>query len=161
MVGPTTRLLPIEVAQGVVDAIDSEPKVTGEAEAQRFTDSLMVHYAPDRQATLFEAKQLTAQMAALNLVFQSYSPSLCKRVIDLVKGLPSRLKFRPKPADLVEALEVEKKRRDLVRANALNHMKERDDRARLAEVEATYAKNKLSPDERAAQVRALLRVREA
>jgi hypothetical protein len=159
MVGPTTSLLPIEIAQGVVDSIDLEPKVTGEVEAQRFTDSLMVHYVSDRQATLFEAKQLTAQMAALNLVFQSYSPSLGKRVVGPVKGLPSRLKFRPKPADLVEALDAEKKRRDLVRANALSHMKEREDRRLLAENEATYAKNKMSPEERAAQVQALLRLR--
>lgn len=160
MVGPSTRLLPIEVCQGVIDAIDSEP-VTVPSQASYLTNSLMVHYALDRVATPEEAKQWAAQMVALAKVFAAYPYSLGKRVIDPVKGLPSKLKFRPKPADLVEALEAEKKRRDTVRANALSHMQEREERVRVAEAEASYAKNKLSPEERAAQVRALLKAREA
>lgn len=117
----------------------------------------MIHYAPDRQATEAEAQQMAAQMAALCRIFQNYPLSMGNRVVDPVRGLPSRLKFRPKPADLVEALEIEKKRRDLVRANALSHLQERDERRKLAEAEASYACSKFTAKQRAAQVKALLR----
>ena len=157
MVGPATRLLPIEVCQGVLAAIDAEPSVTTPPEAARLADSLMVFYALDREASPVEVKQWAAQVIGIAQVFQKFPRSLGKRVIDPANGLPSRLKFRPKPADVTEALEAEKKRRDLVRANALNHMQEREERVRVAEAEASYAKKKLSPEERAAQVRALLR----
>lgn len=158
-IGPATKLLPTEVAQAVVEAIDAEPNTCLPSQAAEFTNSLMVYYAPEKDATKEEVARMGAQLVGIAQVFEKFPYSLGKRVIDPANGLPSRLKFRPKPADVTEALEAEKKRRDLVRANALSHMQEREERARVAEVEATYAQNTKSPEERAAQVRALLKAK--
>lgn len=140
VVGPGTRLLPVEVALAVIAAIDAEPEATDAREAKALCDALMVHYALDRVATPDEAKQMALQMTALCRVFAAYPPSFGRRVVDPVKGLPSRLKYRPKPADLVEALDAEKHRRALIRANAQSHMQERDRRLKQAEEDAEYAK---------------------
>lgn len=87
-------------------------------------------------------------------IFATYRQSVCEAVLNPVTGLPGRLAFIPKPAELREALETERKRVDNIRANALTHIQERKRRAEEAEEAAQWKPGTV--EQRKAQVDKLL-----
>lgn len=131
-VGPRTVLVPEPVCRAVVERIDVEPRRSDQATASHLT-ALLLRCWPD-----FKPGEHRAYVVALHDLFMAYPRSLGLRVTDPVRGLPSRLKFHPKIADVSEALRDEVKRRDLIRANALNHIRERERREAEARDAAAF-----------------------
>lgn len=143
-----TRLLPDSVCQSVVDWIDAEPVECGDKAAAIFVVRLIGCY-PD-----YRAHNPQQHQRSLAEVFSAYRQSICEAVLNPVTGLPGRLAFIPKPAELREALEAERRRIDNIRANALTHIQERRRRIKEAEEEARYKPG--TCEERKAQVDRLL-----
>lgn len=151
-IGPRTQLLPVEVCRRVVERIDVEPPRCDRADATDFVAALLRCY-PD-----FKAHDAKGYALALFDLFAAYPRSIGSRVVDPVNGLPSRLKFTPKIADVKEALEVEVKRRALIRANAVWHMREKERRDEERAAEAEFERNRPSAEERARQARAAIQM---
>lgn len=152
-VNSRTSLLPYEVCKQVVERIDAEPRTTNLRLAHEFVVRLLGCY-PNLKA--HDPKAYTASLVA---TFANFPPSAGRRVADPVNGLGAKLKFDPKVADVNAALEAELKRRQLIRANALWHNQEREERRRVAEAEREFQANRRSAAERKAQVDDLLRAR--
>lgn len=149
-IGPRTQLLPIEVCEKVIAKIDADPKCT-DSDATDLVALLLRNY-PD-----FKAHDAKGYTLALWHVFKAYPRSIGSRVVDPLKGLPSTLKFTPKSADLVGALDAEVARRKLIRANALSHIAEKKRRQKAEAEEAEFHAKLPSIDERKAQVERLLK----
>jgi hypothetical protein len=148
----TTALLPSEVCREVVSRIDGERNC--DIAGANDLVSLLLRCYPD-----FKAHDPKGYVVAMVQVFASYPASAGRKACDPVTGVPGRLKFVPKPAELKEALDAEMKRRDLIKANALSHMQEREERQRQAKAEAELIANRGTQEERAERVRKLLKVR--
>jgi hypothetical protein len=86
----------------------------------------------------------------------AYPKDFVKRVCNPVTGLPSRLKFLPTVADLHEALEAEKTRRDRIAAAAKYVIQQDEKRRNEAREAAAFEANRPSLDERARKVKELL-----
>lgn len=149
-IGPRTQLLPAEVCKRVIERIDVEPARCDRSDATDFVAALLRCY-PD-----FRAHDAKGYALALFDLFAAYPRSIGSRIVDPVSGLPSRLKFTPKIADVKEALEAEVKRRALIRANAVWHMREKERRDEERAKEAEFERNRPSAEQRAEQVRLLL-----
>lgn len=132
----------------MVARIDAEPTQCGDKAAAIFVHRLLGNY-PD-----YRPHNPQQHQRSLAEIFAVYRQSICEAVIDPVHGLPGRLAFVPKPAELREALEAEHKRIDLIRANALTHIQERQRRIREAEEAARYKPG--TAEERKARVDKLL-----
>lgn len=130
--------------------IDREPVETDPATAAEFARRLTACY-PD-------LKPADPERYALSLakVFASYPESLGRRIVDVVSGLPSRLLFSPKVADVTRALEGEMSRRRIIRANALWHVQEGERRAAKAHQEAEWERNRPAAEQRRRTVDELL-----
>ena len=146
-VGPRTQLVPAEVCRRVVERIDVEPARCERSDATDFVAALLRCY-PD-----FKAHDAKGYALALFDLFAAYPRSIGSRVVDPVNGLPSRLKFTPKIADVKEALEAEVKRRALIRANALWHIREKERRDEERQAEAEFERNRPPAEERVRQAR--------
>lgn len=151
-VGPRTQLLPIEVCEKVIAKIDADPKCT-DTDATDLVALLLRNY-PD-----FKAHDAKGYTLALWHVFKAYPRSIGSRVVDPVKGLPAKLKFTPKSADLVQALDAEVARRKLIKANALSHIAEKRRRLKAEAEEAAFNAQLPTAEERKAQVERLLKRR--
>jgi len=148
----TTALLPSEICREVVGRLDSEPLAT-----TREADALVLLLL--RGYLDFKAHDSEGYFTAMAQVFAAYPASVGHKSCDPVTGVPGRLKFVPKPAELKEALDAEMRRRDLIKANALSHMQEREERQRQAKAEAELIANRGTMEERAKQIAKLLKVR--
>lgn len=107
-----TSLISSADAQAVLDALPKDAGLTPPDMAVSFAQTLLGFY-PTR-----EVNDAKTYVTALATVFGSFPPSICKRILHPVEGLPSRLKFLPTVADLVEALKAEQTRREMIRRNA-------------------------------------------
>ena len=152
-IGPRTVLVPEPVCRAVVERIDAEPRHSDQATASHLT-ALLLRCWPD-----FKPAEHKAYVVALHDLFMAYPRSLGLRVTDPVNGLPSRLKFHPKVADVAEALRDAVKRRDLIRANALNHIRERERREAEARAETEWMHNRPNAETRRVQAQALLAIK--
>ena len=152
-IGARTQLVPVHVCRAVVERIDGEPLHCDQDTASTLT-ALLLRCWPD-----FKPAEHKAFVVALHKVFSAYPKSLGLRVVDPVNGLPSRLKFHPKVADVSEALRDEVKRRDLIRANALSHIRERERREVEAKAENEWLNNRPDAETRRMQAQALLAVK--
>lgn len=141
-IGPRTVLVPEPVCRAVVERIDAEPRHSDQATASHLT-ALLLRCWPD-----FKPAEHKAYVVALHDLFMAYPRSLGLRVTDPVNGLPSRLKFHPKVADVAEALRDAVKRRDLIRANALTHIRERQRRETEARDAAAFEASRPSVERR-------------
>lgn len=130
--------------------IDREPMETDPATANEFARRLTACY-PD-------LKPADPERYALSLakVFASYPESIGKRVVDPVNGLPGRLTYNPKPADVRKALEDELAKRRKIRANALWHVQEGERRAAARHREAEFQRNRPAAEQRRRTVDELL-----
>lgn len=149
-VGARTQLVPVHVCRAVVERIDGEPHHCDQDTASTLT-ALLLRCWPD-----FKPAEHKAFVVALHKVFSAYPKSIGLRVVDPVKGLPSRLKFHPKVADVSEALRDEVKRRDLIRANALSHIRERERREAEAKADAAFEASRPDIEVRKRQAEELL-----
>lgn len=131
VVGPRTRLLPRQICESVVTRLDNEPKECGSSSAIELTARLLRNY-PD-----FKAHDAKGYVVALKELFAVYPLSVCYRATGK-EGLPGKLQFVPKTADVKKALDEEMKRRDIIRANALWHMQESDNREKAKQAEAEF-----------------------
>lgn len=131
--------MPLAICQAVVDRIDAEPKHCPHSEATELVALLLRNY-PE-----FKAHDAKGYTMALFEIFSAYPQSIGLRVVDSVIGLPSKLKYTPKSAEVSQALTAEVKRRDLIRANALSHIRESERRAVEAKQEKKYEK-RISPE---------------
>lgn len=130
--------------------IDREPVETDPGTAAEFAQRLVACY-PD-------LKPADPQRYALSLakVFADYPESLGRRVVDPTWGLPSKLSYSPKVADLTKALEAEMSRRRIIRANALWHVQEGERRAAAAYKEQEFQRARADTETRRRQVDELL-----
>lgn len=146
-----TRLLPVEICNAVVAKIDAEARQT---DLGGKLAALLLACYPD-----FRAHDERKYLEALVKTFAGFPYSVGKAVVHPINGLPGRLKYNPKVADVLEALKAEHKRLDYIRANALSHIGERRRRERWASEEANYAQNTATAEARKEQVaRALGRI---
>lgn len=120
-------------------------------EAAAFAEQLVGLY-PAREVV--NAKVFSAGLSALMAAFPR---DMVKRVCDPVAGLPSRLKFFPSLADVREALDAEKTRRDRIAANARYVIAEHERLKAKAEQDAAFERSRPSPEDRARQVDELVR----
>jgi hypothetical protein len=97
-----------------------------------------------------DAKAYAAGMTAL---LAAHPIDFVRRVCDPVRGLPSRLKWLPTLADVNEAIEAERKRRDRIAANARHVIAEAERAKAKAEQEAELQASRGSEEDRAQQVR--------
>lgn len=130
-IGSLTRLLPEVVCRQVVDRIDREVKECGEGAAIELTVRLLRNY-PD-----FKAHNSKGYVVAVQELLAAYPLSVCY-VATGKDGLPGKLQYHPKTADIKRELDEQMKRRDLIRANALWHMQEADNRTKQRKAEAEF-----------------------
>lgn len=120
-------------------------------EAAAFAEQLVGLY-PAREVV--NAKVFSAGLSALMAAFPR---DMVKRVCDPVAGLPSRLKFFPSLADVREALDAEKTRRDRIAANARYVIAEHERLKAKAEQDAEFERNRPAAEDRKRRTDELLR----
>lgn len=145
-----TNLLPRPTALEIAAMIDREPTTTDPATANEFARRLIACY-PD-----LKPADPQRYVVSLAKVFASYPESLGRRVVDPAWGLPSKLSYSPKVADLTKALEAEMSRRRIIRANALWHVQEGERRAAKAHRDAEWERNRPDMEQRRRTVDELL-----
>lgn len=97
-----------------------------------------------------DAQRYVAGMTAL---MAAYPLDFVRRVTNPVTGLPSRLKYLPTLADVREALEVERVRRDRIAANARFVIDEAGRRKRAEDEAREYERNRPDAETRARQAK--------
>jgi hypothetical protein len=137
-------------ARTVLEGMEGRDVLCTPSEAAEAVGRLLGLY-PGREITdpRTYTQGLTAMLAA-------YPKDFVKRVCNPVTGLPSRLKFLPTVADLHEALEAEKTRRDRIAAAAKYVIQQDEKRRKEAREAAAFEANRPSLDERARKVKELL-----
>ena len=127
-----TKLVPIAAARAVIEAIEARLSPCVAREAHSYASRLIGFY-PSR-----ELNDATTYLAGVTALFAAYPEDFVKRVCDPVTGLPSRNKWLPSPAELKEALEAEKEKRDKILSNAKWTIIETERRERVKVEEAKY-----------------------
>jgi hypothetical protein len=137
-------------AQAVLDSIEGRDTPCSPTDAAEAVGRLLGLY-PGREITDARtyAQGLTAMLAA-------YPRDFVKRVCNPVTGLPSRLKFLPTLADLREALDAERLRRDRIAASARWVLAQAARQRKEADEEAAFEANRPSAEERSRRVRELI-----
>ena len=138
-------------AQAVLDGMAGRDALCTPTEAAEAVGRLLGLY-PGREITDARtyAQGLTAMLAA-------YPRDFVKRVCNPVTGLPSRLKFLPTLADLREALDAERLRRDRIAASARWVVAQAERQRKEAKEDAAFEANRPAPEERARRVQELIR----
>lgn len=146
------RIVKVEEAQAVLRELDGRDELCPPAVAAQAARSLLGLYPTTRdiQDPDTYAAGLTALMAA-------YPTDFVKRVVNPVTGLASRLKFVPTLADVREALEAERARRNRILSCAITVIQETEKARQKADDEARWAKQLPPPVERAKYVQRLVR----
>ncbi len=126
-----TRLLPDEICDAVIGIIECESAQCGETAAIELTARLLRNY-PD-----FKAHEAKGFVVAVKEVIAMYPLSVAYRAMG-PQGLPGKLQFVPKTADVKKALDDELARREQIKCNAKLHKIERENRAKQEEEEAKY-----------------------
>ncbi len=158
-----TALIPDWVCDSTIARLDAEPRYCTPQQAALLAAELISAY-PElilRSRNKDEAREFKAYSVKLIEAFSVHPYSVGKAVVHGGTGLPSKLAYSPKPADVAKAIAAEEARLALIRANAFAHKAERARRlAQQAEDEAWRRERERVPAaERAARVQALLRVR--
>ena len=140
------------MSQAVIRLLDvDDPRTIGRtvtaAEAQAVLDSIA---GRDQVCTPTEAADAVGRLLGL------YPRDFVKRVCNPVTGLPSRLKFLPTLADLREALDAERLRRDRISASARWVVAQAERERREAEEKAAFEASRPSAEERAKRVQELI-----
>lgn len=138
-------------AEAVLEAVSSKSVACDPVTASDYANRLMGFY-PAREVN--DPVTFAAGMAAN---FAALPRNIVKRVCDPVKGLPSRLKFLPTIADVREALDAERVKRDRIIGNATWVIREAkrqaDEAAHDAKIVAERAS--MTTEERAARANAI------
>lgn len=116
-----TRLLPNAVCDAIIQQIEAEPAHCGDTAAIELTARLLRNY-PD-----FKAHEAKGFVIALKELLASYPLSICYRATGK-DGLPGKLPFVPKTADIKRALDEEMARVEQIKCNAKLHKIEREAR---------------------------------
>lgn len=146
------KAVTVSEAREILDALDNRhPRRCTPEEATNFVAQIVGFY-PARE--LNDAKTYSAGLATLFAVSEF---DFVQRVCSPVHGLPRRLKFFPTLAEVSEALDAEFARRVRIRANALFVVQQDERRLQAMAEENAMAANRGTEEQRAAQVRALLR----
>lgn len=149
-----TALLPASVCRSVVDRIDSEPAECGGPVAVELTARLLRNY-PN-----FRANDAKGYVVAIKEMLCGHPLSVCMRAIGK-DGILSQEIYgsHPKTSDVLKALKAAAQFRELIRANALCHMQEADNRLKARRAEEEYRRQAPSLETRRRQVAELLGVR--
>lgn len=147
----TPRGVSVADAEAVLEAVAAKAAVCDPVTASDFASRLMGFY-PAREVN--DPNTFAAGMAAN---FSAFPRDIVKRVCDPVKGLPSRLKFLPTIADVREALEAERVKRDRIIGNATWVVREAKRRAEEAAHDARIEAERASmtPEQRKARADAI------
>jgi len=137
-------------AQTVLESIAGRDSVCTPTEAADAVGRLLGLY-PGREITDARtyAQGLTAMLAA-------YPRDFVKRVCNPVTGLPSRLKFLPTLADVREALDAERLRRDRIAASARWVISQAERQRKEAQEAADFEACRATAEHRAKRVQELL-----
>lgn len=126
--GTSTQLLPRSDCELVIQEIDGRStRLAREVEAADAGKALLGLY-PARH--VHDAETYSRGIVA---VFMAAELDFVRRVVDPINGLPSRLKYLPTIAEVVEALAAERTRRSQLRATAAWMLREHDRRKAEAE----------------------------
>lgn len=151
-VTPLTQLVPIDECRQVVMEIDTDSARVGPDRATDFTRRLLACY-PN-----LKPHDVKGYTLALTAIFAAYPETICKRICDPVKGLPGRLTYLPNAGDLNGALDAEMKRRTLIRANAIWHLREHERRHGEAKERAETEARRGTAEYRAKVVKEALKI---
>lgn len=167
---PTSR----QLSQTVIRLLDVEdPRTVGRtvtaAEAQAVLDGMAGRDAPctpSEAATavgqllgLYPGREITdarTYAQGLTAMLAAYPRDFVKRVCNPVTGLPSRLKFLPTLADLREALDAERLRRDRIAASARWVVAQAERQRKEAEEAAAFEAGRPTAEDRAKRVQELI-----
>ena len=144
------RSVTVQEAQAVLDEMAGRDMVCTPNDAAAAVGQLLGLY-PGREIT--DAKTYTQGLTAL---LAAYPRDFVKRVCNPVTGLPSRLKFLPTLAEVREALDAERLRRDRISASARYIVAQAQRHRKEAEEEAAFQANRPAAEQRARQVQDLL-----
>lgn len=135
--------------------IDAEPKTCTRKQVSDLIARLMRNYPA------FKPSENVNFTVALGELFESYPWSVGYRATGH-DGIISQEIFGPFPktSDCKKGLEAELQRRDLIRANALWHMQEADNRAKQRQAEAEFNAKYPNAETRRRQVAELLGARQ-
>lgn len=144
-----TRLVSIAGARAVIEAIEARRDPCVPHVSHSFASQLVGLY-PAR-----EVNDATTYLAGITALFSAYPEDFVKRVCDPVTGLPSKSKWLPTIAEIKEALEIEKSKRDKILFNARWTLTEAERRRKAAGENAKFKPG--SAEDRAAAVARILR----
>jgi hypothetical protein len=135
----------------VLEAVSSRSVACDPVTASDYANRLMGFY-PAREVN--NPVTFAAGMAAN---FAAFPRNIVKRVCDPVVGLPSRLKFLPTIADVRDALDAERVKRDRIIGNATWIIREAKRQADEAAHDAKIAAERaaMTPEEREARANAI------
>lgn len=103
-----------------------------------------------------EVNDAQAYAMGISALFSAYPAKFVKAVCHPVTGLPSRLKWLPTLAEIKDALDGEKSRRERIIANAMWVVRVAGEKRRESELNAQIAAGRKTETERAEQVKKLL-----
>lgn len=141
------RMVACSEAEMVLSYVARRDRKPDPVEATLAAQDLIGFY-PAREVV--DAKRYVAGMTAL---MAAYPLDFVRRVTNPVTGLPSRLKYLPTLADVREALEVERARRDRIVANARYVIEETQRRKQADEDAREFERNRPDAEARARQVK--------
>lgn len=145
------RSISTSEAELVLALLAGRDTLCPKAEAVEFADQLTGFY-PAREVN--NPKAYVAGMAAL---LASYPRDFVKRVCSPVDGLPTRLKWLPTLADVREALDGEKARRERIAAHARYVIRAHEEAKAKAESDAEFERNRPAAEERARRAQEIIR----
>lgn len=138
-IDPYAVMIPRSKAEAILAAINSRTGEGMSPERAMGAAKTLMGFFP---AKAFNNPEVFA--AGLSVLLASYHEDFVRRVCDPVDGLPVRLKFTLTLFDVKEALEAERKRRDLIRMAAQAVITEYDRRAAARAEEQRW---KMTPEE--------------
>lgn len=138
-IDPYAVMIPRSEAEAILAAINSRTGEGMSPERAMGAAKTLMGFFP---AKAFNNPEVFA--AGLSVLLASYHEDFVRRVCDPVDGLPVRLKFTLTLFDVKEALEAERKRRDLIRMAAQAVITEYDRRAAARAEEQRW---KMTPEE--------------
>lgn len=110
--GPFCALVPASECRAVIDGAEKLPTTTAPEDASAMARTMIGVYP---RADVIDATAYTTAIAGM---LAMYPPHVSRRIADPLNGLPSRLKFLPRIAEVKDALEEEKRRQTTIVARA-------------------------------------------
>lgn len=154
-IDPYAVMIPRSEAEAILAAINNRPGEGLSPERAMGAAKTLMGFFP---AKVFNNPEVFA--AGLSVLLASYHEDFVRRVCDPVDGLPVRLKFTLTLFDVKEALEAERRRRDLIRLAAQAVIAEYDRRAAARTEEQRWKMTEEQMEARRKQVDALMKARD-